>query len=375
MAFQERGVYSSCTSRAIYSPLSLHANHYRKNNTGIQLSISEAIFHNENGKWSYHFGTKNMKPWHRRIGTLSGLLLTGYFLYFAFKTYDVHNLSALLRTKSLLAVTGAALIIALIIPLSGLAWSILLSSISCYWKTKRLITILGFTQLAKYVPGNVAQQIGRTTVALVGGMPPSAFISSVLTETILIIAASLFVGFLSMTLSPIPIPLSVIQLPDTPLFLAAILALSALLLILLFKNAPSIIRHLPRPKKWQKLTLPIPGTRAIGLAFGLYCIAYLLLGLALWLIATCQGGLPNADIFTFTASFTLAWLAGYLALGAPAGLGVREGAMLVLLSNAGPSEHVLTIIIAARLATILSDAFVFALSVYSMRSSKGKTQI
>ncbi|MCA1804598.1 MAG: hypothetical protein LC646_04465 [Xanthomonadaceae bacterium] len=260
-----------------------------------------------------------MKSWQKWLGTGVGLLLIGYFLIFLLQTLETHDLDALLKPGMALAILAAALVCALLIPLAGFAWSILLHSMGCNWKPAKLTAIIGFTQLAKYVPGNIAQHIGRTTAALVNGMPPSMYLSSVVAETILLLIASLLVGVLSMSLSSTPIPLVGIPLTETAVSFAAILATSLILFAIVLRYSPSLLR---------------------------------------WF-------LPS--------SFALAWLAGYLAPGVPAGLGVREGAMAILLSNAGPSEYILTVIVAARLATIIADAISFLLSIAIMKSSNVRT--
>lgn len=315
-----------------------------------------------------------MKRWHKWFGTCAGLLLLGYFIYFSLQTFKNHDLSALLRPELALAVLTAAFLCALLIPLAGLAWSILLRSMGSNWSPVRLSAIIGFTQMAKYVPGNVAQHIGRTTVALVGGMPPYAYFTSIAAESILLLIASFFVGLLSMSLSSAPMPILGIC-TDTTVIIAVTLTASAIIASVFFRYAPSLLDRFFSSKKLNQFSIPIPKKIAIVKAFGLYCIAYALLGISLWIIAYCHGGFRNADIFTLTASFALAWLAGYLSPGVPAGLGVREGAMAILLSNTGPGEHVLTIIIAARFATIIADALSFVISVAIIKCNKGEKEI
>lgn len=233
--------------------------------------------------------------------------------------------------------------------------------------------MIGFTQIAKYVPGNIAQHIGRTTVALVHGMSAPLFVSSVLAESILLLAASLVTGLLSFSFSPPPLPVVGFSLTNLLLLSIFILGSFAVVLPLLIRYMPNLVRQFSRFEKKNSFTIPTPTVTAAAKAFALYCLSYLVLGVSLWIIASGHGGLVNLNIFLLTASFTLAWLAGYLAPGAPAGLGVREGALVMMLSNTGPAEHVLTVVIAARFATILADAISFAVSAYLMKSNKTET--
>ena len=311
-----------------------------------------------------------MKSWKKWLGTAVGVLLAGYFVFFVFDTLKAHELEKLLQPRFLAAICGAALLNVVLIPLAGLAWSILLGSMGSYWPPTRLAAIIGCTQLAKYVPGNIAQHIGRTTVALVHGMTASVFMSSVLAETVLLLLASLFTGALCLALSPAPVP--VLQVSSVQLLagLALAVVVAAIALPVLIRNVPRFIHRFRRSETTEPAALPVPSPGAAARAFALYCLSYGVLGVSLWIIASQQEGLRHADLFTLTASFTLAWLTGFLAPGAPAGLGVREGALALLLSAIGPREQVLTIIIAARLATMLGDALSFAIAAGYMKYGK-----
>lgn len=311
-----------------------------------------------------------MKSWKKWLGAIAGLIFSIYFLRFAYETFSVYNFDALLRPDLLFAIFWASILNVLLIPLAGTAWSILLHSMNSQWQPYNLSVMIGFTQIAKYVPGNIAQHIGRTTVALVHGMPAAFFVSSVLAESILLLSASLVIGILSLSLSPIP--LLVEHLPFTNRLKVFVFILSALAvsLMLLIKYVPNLIRRFSCTEKNASFSIPVPTISAAAKAFALYCLSYLVLGISLWTIASRHGGLVNINIFLLTASFTLAWLIGYLAPGAPAGLGVREGALVLLLSNTGPPEHVLTVVIAARFATIIADAISFTVSACLMKSIK-----
>lgn len=314
-----------------------------------------------------------MKSWKKWLGTIAGLVFSGYFLLFTYTTFSTHDLNALLRPEVLWAILCSSILNVLLIPLAGTAWSILLRSMDSHWRPIELSAMIGFTQIAKYVPGNIAQHIGRTTVALVHGMSAPLFVSSVLAESILLLAASLVTGLLSFSFSPPPLPVVGFSLTNLLLLSIFILGSFAVVLPLLIRYMPNLVRQFSRFEKKNSFTIPTPTVTAAAKAFALYCLSYLVLGVSLWIIASGHGGLVNLNIFLLTASFTLAWLAGYLAPGAPAGLGVREGALVMMLSNTGPAEHVLTVVIAARFATILADAISFAVSAYLMKSNKTET--
>ena len=314
-----------------------------------------------------------MKSWKKWLGIVSGLVFSGYFFLFAFKTCKANDFHALLRADLLWAIFWASLLNVLLIPLAGTAWSILLRSMNSHWQPAKLSAMIGFTQIAKYVPGNIAQHVGRTTVALAHGMPAAIFISSVLAESMLLLSASLFIGALSLVLSPGPLPLLDLSLANLLTTSVGIISILTVALVLLFKYVPTLVQHFLQKKDNSPIIIPAPTMSAVAKAFSLYCLSYLVLGASLWIIVSQHGEIPNANLFILTACFTLAWLTGYLAPGAPAGLGVREGALVLLLSGAGLAEHVLTVVIAARFATILADAISFVISASLMKAINKET--
>jgi glycosyltransferase 2 family protein len=100
-----------------------------------------------------------------------------------------------------------------------------------------------------------------------------------------------------------------------------------------------------------------PPHRAIAYAVVGNVIAWVLYGLAFQLLALALFGSAPGGLAAYVAVYALSYLVGYLALPAPAGVGVREGSMLVLMPAAGlasaPQAAVLAI--ASRLVLTILD--------------------
>jgi hypothetical protein len=104
----------------------------------------------------------------------------------------------------------------------------------------------------------------------------------------------------------------------------------------------------------------LPGPATTFSALAAYSLNYLIIGAGLWWVARAAE-LPLAiDLSLTTAAFALAWILGFLAPGAPAGLGVRESIMLLLLAGAAPEADLLLFVLLARVVTMLGDAICFA---------------
>ena len=92
----------------------------------------------------------------------------------------------------------AGLLYATIIPITGWAWARLLAAQGQVHRPNALALLMARTQLAKYVPGNVAQHAMRMALALRAGIRLPHYLSTVLQETLLAVLASIIVGALAL---------------------------------------------------------------------------------------------------------------------------------------------------------------------------------
>jgi uncharacterized membrane protein YbhN (UPF0104 family) len=90
----------------------------------------------------------------------------------------------------------------------------------------------------------------------------------------------------------------------------------------------------------------------------LYFLAYAYLGIALYFLAKGIGmNMPFFNIFAIMATISTSALMGYIAFFSPGGLGVREGAMFMMLKQFSTVEIALILPIAARLLCVIADLF------------------
>jgi hypothetical protein len=88
----------------------------------------------------------------------------------------------------------------------------------------------------------------------------------------------------------------------------------------------------------------------------IYCFAYFLLGASMYFLAKGFNlGMPFANIFAMMAAISIAAIAGYLAFFTMGGLGVREGALFLLLKQFSSIETALILPIAGRLMIIAGE--------------------
>lgn len=189
-------------------------------------------------------------------------------------------------------------------------------------------------EIAKYVPGGVWAVVGRAELARRRGTPwRVAYAGVTLSLVALYAGAACTAGVLA------PIALG---------FPAWAWALWAAALVL---AAGALSRVARRPAVADRLALPGPGPLA-RLVVG-YLPAWLFIGAATWCVArSIAGDVPFGDVLFATA---VSWLAGFLALPAPGGIGVREAVFVAVLGSL-PGDVTAVVAVLARLLFMVTDA-------------------
>jgi hypothetical protein len=294
----------------------------------------------------------------RGLAWVLAISLVVYFVIQASKALDLAVLrEALSQSDVWLALLVGSLLYACIIPVTGWAWAILLSARSESWRPSTLAVILGLSQLAKYIPGNIAQHAARATIAMRQGMKPTSLIATVAQETVLAIAASVVIGLLALFIGNHG--LTVLDPRQIKIMLiAGILLLTAFGVLLLFNRSMLASQGQGMGRLISALTT-LPGWKATSAALLAYSLNYLLVGIGLWCVAFALGESDSLSYLAVTAAFSLSWLLGFMTPGAPAGLGTREGIMLVLLQGTSTSEILVTFVLLARVVTMSGDIISF----------------
>lgn len=309
-----------------------------------------------------------MRLW-RALGLAGAAGLAAYFVWFAARNLDPRALEVLAEWRVLSAVMAAAGLYALVIPISAWAWRVLLGAQNEDRALPELTVIMAMTQLAKYLPGNVVQFAGRMLVSVRVGMPPRAVALSIVHEQVLAIVASIAIGLGAFYLSGASLPL---QLSGrlTWLIALSLFLLGGVLVLSTRRLPPDRLQvHRSGLARLKGKLGGIPSLSVVARALIAYCLNYMLVGFGLWLVALQMGLGNEINLALATSVFALSWALGFLTPGAPAGLGVREGVMALLLaSSPAPATQILLFILVVRIATVLGDAACFGIGwAYSLR--------
>ena len=301
-----------------------------------------------------------MSRWIRHLGLLLGLVATAAFVVYAARTLHGQDLSRYVSLRAVSGIVVAAVCYSLVIPISALAWRLLLKDMRVCRRWSELGTIMGITQLAKYIPGNVGQHIGRAAMSLGRGIPLRPYGISVVSEAILAVIAATLVGVVGCGMSGpgLRLLLGHHGTLTLPVLLVAACAL-ALGIMLARRTLPSLLHRFASKQHGGDAHGTLPGNRALASALLIYVMNYLVFGAGITVMTLLLLPGQPSQWLLLTGGFALAWVIGFFAPGAPAGLGVREGLMLALLQFSYSPPDALLIVIAMRLATTAGDILCF----------------
>ena len=204
------------------------------------------------------------------------------------------------------------------------------------------IRLFMIANLGRYIPGKIWQIAGLTALAKDRGVPPGTAVgAAVLGQGIaLVAAAGLGIGLYDVILPPGYFGLISIVLIGSVVVLATIPVSfkAGAKLWLRFKGSQTI--ETPSPTSGLRWLL-------------LYFVNWIVYALAFWMMVASFDS--DISLIPVAAAFPAAYVLGYLMIFTPAGLGVREGFLIVFLSphlGLGPSG---VIAVVARLWTTLTE--------------------
>lgn len=291
-----------------------------------------------------------MKNLLRPLGLVFGAIAAAAFVWYAARVLQTQDISRFASPQGFLAIALAGLCYATIIPTSAFAWGGLLRALGEPHPTRSLVEILAISQFAKYIPGNIGAHLGRAGMAAARGIGARAVVASLLMETVLAAAAALMVGAVGIALSDGGAEVLTRGTLGSTLTIVLWILLAVLIAALSFRFAPPAFRErLGVHDAWPEMLR----------AFATYIGNYVMIGIGMWLMAILL--LPDRphDLGLLAAGFAISWVAGFFAPGAPAGLGIREALMLLVLRTAYPAADALLLVVGMRLVTIIADVVVF----------------
>lgn len=259
----------------------------------------------------------------------SGLAIIGVvFVIFRLQNYwsnahlEFMSFSAWLYISGMVVVYGSSNF------LLASAWREILKhcriNVDLKWATRTY----GISQLAKYIPGNIFHIAGRQALGMASGLSPKPILKSNIYELALIATAGA---------TSIWLVLSII-IPEITLFFGIILTLFSIAVVM--------------------FSLRLMLSNDLARAFALY-ILFLIISAMIFItiltLITYNEHVEYNNLLYIGGAYIIAWLAGLITPGAPAGVGIRELVIIFFLKNIIPESDLLLTIILGRFVTVLGD--------------------
>lgn len=247
--------------------------------------------------------------------------------------------------------------------LLGIAWGRFVSVLGATAQSKKVIydaaIVYSKANIAKYIPGNVFQYVERNVFLNNSGLDQAGIAAATVSE----IAGLVFTGIiLCITLSYSKIRRVCSELITLPMMLTAIaiiiIAIAAVTIICLKSKKIREVLGRIMSRNFLKTFL---------LNILIYALVLIMLGSTLLLTAQGMNLALNISGFELIAVYIISWLAGFIIIGAPGGIGIRELVISLLIADTALSGPILVAAVIQRIVTIIGDVAAYLISCFKRK--------
>jgi uncharacterized membrane protein YbhN (UPF0104 family) len=292
-------------------------------------AIAFALMPNTGLSPAHDAAGRTIRVWLNRTGALLGL--AGVVLVaLRLKGYAGEIDADRIAAAGFVGLSGLALIYGLSNLLLAFGWWRILRHLGVDATRDWALRAYATSQLAKYVPGNVFQFAGRQAIGVAAGIGNAPLAKSAILElALLVTGGALFV--------PLTLPLMMGRAASAMTGPVSVMAFVALALLAVWVVA--------RLGGSQLAAAAARYIAFLGVSGIVFAATYRIAG----------GGVSASQFLPIAGAYVLAWLAGLVTPGAPAGIGVREAVLLFLLGGIGAPAVILLAVIVSRAVTVLGD--------------------
>ena len=229
---------------------------------------------------------------------------------------------------------------------------------------RRPLIGLGFlvSQPVKYLPGGFAQPISQVTLGVQAAGSTSRVVVAFPVHV-------LINGVAAITLSA-----PFLFVADVPSWARWAVVLVPIIWVSLDRRwMAALLLLLGRIHRVFRVSDELPPQRNINTAFAVALLAHGAMFAGFGVLSA--GSVPGWSIFQLSVAYGIAWVIGYIAIPAPAGLGAREAVLAVLLNGALPAVDVIKVSAVHRIVTLVVELILLLVAVVmtraALRSSRG----
>jgi len=245
-----------------------------------------------------------------------------------------------------------------------LGWKNIIKELGEIIRFPKAFWIISTSQIAKYVPGGIWYTLGRVYLCRTERIRGEIIVLSVILETCILMLTNLVLFLISLIFSK-----------DTAM-LHPLLSMAFIVVLLIILYPPLLnwlvniaLKILRRPL----IKLEIKYLHMLKLSIYFFGV-WLAQIIGFFLLINSIYPISASQIYSLAAAYTLSWIAGFIVLFAPGGLGVREGMMSLLLSSQLPLPLAIAMSFIARVWIIVFETIMFFLGLLVRRAVSSDKQ-
>ncbi|NLT26224.1 MAG: hypothetical protein GXX90_06195 [Microbacteriaceae bacterium] len=254
-------------------------------------------------------------------------------------------LAALVEMSPTTIAIGAVLAIVFVL-LTMLSWRAVLADLGSPLRLVSAGRLFFVSQLGKYVPGGVWNYVAVVEMGATRSIPRARSLSAMV--------VSIMVSIVTAALVAVPGLVTTGRFPiESGAWLLVLVPVVAVMLVPAVLNR--LIAFALKLVKRPPLEHPLPAG-GVALSAGWALAAWIVSGVMVWLLCLDFGMPASFETFVLAVGgYALSWAMGFVVFFVPAGLGVREAVLAVMLAGHLEPGALIVVILMARIFATLGD--------------------
>lgn len=240
---------------------------------------------------------------------------------------------------------------------SGMSWRWCFESLGLGLSVSKALQVFFVSQIGKYIPGSVWPVLSQMEMAREEGFSRMrAATAAILSMIVSVVTAGSVAAVLFVLRSPRALEE----------YWYVLVLVAAGVAVMTPKGLSLCLRAVGRLAHRDVDSTEITGSGIVHSALwgvGMW-VSY---GVHTWVLMRGLAGNGGVSVLDATAAFSLAWVVGFLVVLAPAGVGVREAVIVVVLGTAVTQEVAFTFAVVSRVVLTMLDGIAASIGIVSYR--------
>lgn len=275
-----------------------------------------------------------LRPWLTRALSLTVTILILLWILKPIKEQWPNVRGQILATSPIRFIAASLMFAAFLFLFRAVVWWQILAGFGHRLPVRAATRIWSISELARYLPGAIWQVIGRVYMVRPYGVSGPVSSTSQILEIFTFLLGNVLIASLCLLYFGLRRGVD----GQARFWLITAMALvPALGFVLHPRVFYTVVNRILISIRKPPITQRLPGHRLVVL-LGWVLVGLLWQSLAVWLITEDVLGLPLGKWWIVAGAYSLAWVAGFLAIWAPSGIGVREVVFMTVMLVVLPPE-------------------------------------